>query len=376
MENGITKRQSAILQGVAIWMMVYHHLYSYAVEYGSLLPFMQVDTVQRIGWFCKLCVGIFAFVSGYGMFYVMDRQPGDRFWGRMLQEYRCVLGRILKLYGKLWLVLLIYMGILFGILGLPFDPAQLPGNLTALNPTYNGAWWYVEQYAKMLLLLPLLDLLLTRFTQPGERKRKWIFFLVLGLLGGGVVLAGRLWLPGLRTLAVAVKDGLRLSFLLIFVVGYLIARYSLWQRADKAMRRWRGWLPICLSVALLGAVIALRAALATDAAYARLDFLFAPLFSYGVLTLLSQAPPLGAFLAWWGKQSTYIWLVHGFLYGWLYYLIKPHVRLDIWVYLAVLLASAAVSLLLQALTGIPGRLVRRRSRSGRKGREMREELPQ
>ena len=54
MENGITKRQSAILQGAAIWMMVYHHLYSFAVEYGSLLPFMQVDTVQRIGWFCKL----------------------------------------------------------------------------------------------------------------------------------------------------------------------------------------------------------------------------------------------------------------------------------------------------------------------------------
>ena len=48
MENGITKRQSAILQGAAIWMMVYHHLYSFAVEYGSLLPFMRLYTVQRI----------------------------------------------------------------------------------------------------------------------------------------------------------------------------------------------------------------------------------------------------------------------------------------------------------------------------------------
>lgn len=376
MENGITKRQSAILQGAAIWMMVYHHLYSFAVEYGSLLPFMQVDTVQRIGWFCKLCVGIFAFVSGYGMYYVLDRQPREGFWDRLLREYRCVLGRILKLYGKLWLVLLIYMGILFGILGLPFDPAQLLGNLTALNPTYNGAWWYVEQYAKMLLALPLLDLLLTRFTRPGEEKCKWIFYLTLGLLGGGALLAGRLWLPGLWTLAVAVKDGLRISFLLVFVAGYLIARYGLWQRVDKVLRRRGGWLPVCLSVALLGAVIALRTMLATDAAYAKLDFLFAPLFSYGVLTLLSRVPPLGAFLAWWGKQSTYIWLVHGFLYGWLYYLIRPHVRLDIWVYLAVLLASAVVSLLLQALTGIPGRLVRRQSRKGDKNPGKREGIPE
>lgn len=155
------------------------------------------------------------------------------------------------------------------------------GNLTALNPTYNGAWWYVEQYAKMLLALPLLDLLLTRFTRPGEEKCKWIFYLTLGLLGGGALLAGRLWLPGLWTLAVAVKDGLRISFLLVFVAGYLIARYGLWQRVDKVLRRRGGWLPVCLSVALLGAVIALRTMLATDAAYAKLDFLFAPLFPTG-----------------------------------------------------------------------------------------------
>lgn len=84
MENGITKRQSAVLQGVAILMMVYHHLYSFAVEYDSLLPFMQVDTVQKIAWFCKLCVGIFAFISGYGMYYVMGRQTkkvlAGEFW--------------------------------------------------------------------------------------------------------------------------------------------------------------------------------------------------------------------------------------------------------------------------------------------------------
>lgn len=355
MENGITKKQSAILQGVAIWMMVYHHLYSFAVEYESLLPFLQAEHVQQIAWFCKLCVGIFAFVSGYGMYHVMERLPREQFFRRLLSEYRCVLVRILKLYGKLWLVLLIYVGILFGILGLPFDPSQLPGNLTALDPTYNGAWWYVEQYAKMLLVLPFLDLFLTRFEQPAERKRKWIFFLALSLLGAGAVLVGRLWWPGLWNVVLAVKSGLRFSFLLIFVVGYLLARFALYQRVDRALRRWGGWLPVGLSVMLLGVVIVLRVMLATDAAYAKLDFLFVPLLAYGLLTLLSYVPPLCAFLAWWGRQSTYIWLTHGFLYGWLYYFIKPHVRLDIWVYLAVLLASAAVSLLLRAVVSLPGR---------------------
>ena len=57
-------------------------------------------------------------------------------------------------------------------------------------------------------------------------------------------------------------------------------------------------------------------------------------------------------------------------------MIRPHVRLDIWVYLAVLLASAAVSLLLQALTGIPGRFVRRQSRKGDKNPGKREGIPE
>lgn len=364
MENGITKKQSAILQGVAIWMMVYHHLYSYAVEYESLLPFLRVEAVLRIAWFCKLCVGIFAFVSGYGMYHVMERQLKEQFFGSLLMEYRCVLARILKLYGKLWLVLLIYMGIVFGIQGLPFDASELPGNLTALNPTYNGTWWYVEQYAKMLLVLPFLDLFLTHFEQPAERKRKWIFFLTLALLGAAAVLVGRLWWPGLWNAVLAVKSGLRFSFLLVFVVGYLLARFALYQRVDRALRRGGSWLPVCLSVMLVGAVIALRVMLATDAAYAKLDFLFVPLLAYGLLTLFSYVPPLCAFLAWWGRQSTYIWLTHGFLYGWLYYSIKSQVRLDIWAYLAVLLASAAVSLPLRAAVSLPGRWHKRNRKTG------------
>ena len=359
MENGITKKQSAILQGVAILMMVYHHLYSFTVEYKSLLPFMQVDTVQRIAWFCKLCVGIFAFVSGYGMYYVMAGQSREQFWRRLLAEYRCVLIRILKLYGKLWLVLAIYMALHLGVFKLPFIAAEFWGNLTALNPTYNGAWWYVEQYVKMLLVLPLMDLFFTCFERPAERKRKWVFFLVLALLGIGAALVGYLWWPALWNLLWAVKSALRISFLLIFVVGYLAARFALYQHADKGLRRLGKWAPLCLAVVLIGIVIVLRVALATDASYAKLDFLFTPLLIYGLLTLLAYVPPLGCILGWWGHQSTYIWLVHGFLYGWINLLISPHVGLDIWIYLAVLLASAAVSLLLRALEKLPAKLFRR-----------------
>lgn len=359
MESGITKKQSTALQGVAILMMVYHHLFSFATEYVSPLPFIQADIVRRIAWFCKLCVGIFAFVSGYGMYHVMQGQPGERFFGRLMAEYRCVLVRILRLYGKLWLVILIFKGIDFLVSGRPFVAAQLPGNLTALNPTYNGAWWYVEQYAKMLLVLPLLDLLLTRFDRPAESRKKRTFFIVLAVLGLGAALAGRLWLPALWDLLLAVGKSMRISFLLIFVVGYLMARFALYQRLDKALRPAGVWGRVCVSVTLIAVVIAVRVPLATDASYARLDFILTPLLVYGLLTLLDYVKPLSTFLVWWGRQSTYIWLVHVFFYEWLQHAVRSSVRLDIWVYLAVLLASAAVSFALKAPGNLASRLLRR-----------------
>ncbi len=344
MENGITKKQSAILQGIAVWMLVYHHMYSYTETYSSLLPFMQVAVVQRIGWFCKICVGIFAFVSGYGMYRVMNRKPAERFFDRMIEEYRHVLVRILRLYGKLWLVILIFKGIDFLILGRQFAAEELWGNLTAFQPTWNGAWWYVEQYAKMLLALPFLDLLLTRFERQ-EEKKKWIFFLALA----GVALIGILLSPVLYELLLAAAKGMRPSFSLIFIVGYIISRYGLYQRIDKMLRRGGVWLPVCLSVVLVCVAIAVRVLSATDAAWGELDFLLVPVLAYGMLVLLDYVKPLGVFLAWWGERSTYIWLTHIFFIGWLFQLVSRCVRLDILAYLVMMLFSVMAAILLKGV---------------------------
>lgn len=344
MENGITKKQSAVLQGIAIWMMVYHHLYLGTNVYESLLPFINADTARGIAWFCKLCVGIFAFVSGYGMYYVMNRNPAERFFGRLMEEYRHVLARILRLYGKLWLVILVFIGIRFFVFGREFAAEELWGNLTAFQPTYNGAWWYMEQYAKMLLALPLLDLLFAGF-ESSEEKKKWVFFLTLT----GVVLTGIIWSPMLYGFAREAAKAMRPSFFLIFIVGYLIARCRIYQQIDKTLRRKGGWLPACLSVVLIGVVTAVRVLLATDAAWAELDFLLVPVLIYGMLVLLSYIKPFGVFLAWWGKQSTYIWLTHGFLIDCLRQPVRRCVRLDILVYLAVMLASAATAMLLRGM---------------------------
>lgn len=341
MKNGITKKQSAILQGIAIWMMVYHHLYMGTEVYESLLPFINADTARMIAYFCKLCVGIFTFVSGYGMYYTMNRMPAERFFRRLADEYHHVLGRILRLYGKLWLVILIFKGIEFLISGGSFETAELIGNLTALQPTYNGAWWYVEQYAKMLLMLPALDLLLAGF-EASEKRKKRIFFLILA----GIAFTGILLSPIVYKLALVAAKSMRPTFLLIFIVGYFAARYRIYQRIDKVLGGGDSRLSVCLSVILVIAVTAVRVSLATDAVWTELDFLLVPVFVYGCLVLLAHIEPLGVFLAWWGNQSTYIWLTHIFFLNGLFLSVRRVVRLDIPAYMAIMLISAVTAVLL------------------------------
>ena len=344
MENGLTKKQSAVLQGIAIWMMVYHHLYLRSEAYESLLPFMNADVAKGIAWFCKICVGLFAFVSGYGMYHVMSRKPAGRFFERLLEEYRHVLPRILCLYGRLWLVILIFKGVDFWVFGRSFAAAQLLDNLTDLHANYNGAWWYVEQYAKMLLALPFLDLLFTRFEYQ-EEKKKWIFFQTLT----GVALAAVLWSFKLYELLLAAVKGMRPRFSLIFIVGYLTARYGLYQRINKALNRRSDWFCVCLSMVLIGVVVAVRVLFATDATWAKLDFLLVPILVYGALMLLAYTKPLSAFFGMAGNCSTYIWLTHGFFINWLFLPVRQYVRLDILAYLAVMLVSAVAAVLLKGV---------------------------
>lgn len=75
----LDKKKSAALHGIAILMMIYHHLFiggnGWAVNEGTSL-FSVFDSIDLSGsgsaqlgfaWFCKICVAIFAFTSGYAL---------------------------------------------------------------------------------------------------------------------------------------------------------------------------------------------------------------------------------------------------------------------------------------------------------------------
>jgi uncharacterized membrane protein len=73
-----TKYYTEMMKGVAILLMLFHHLFGFpswfveGVTYIGI-PF-RVNTAEYVlGQFGHICVAIFAFLTGYGMFFPINR---------------------------------------------------------------------------------------------------------------------------------------------------------------------------------------------------------------------------------------------------------------------------------------------------------------
>lgn len=359
--QGIARQQSQAVQGIAILLMLYHHFFSDVGMYGDRLTFWNGEAVQRGAWFGKICVGLFAFISGYGMFYVLRRQEEDRFFPRLLTDYQAVLRQLLSVYRKYWLAFLLIPvpELLAGVR--EFEPGEFFSNLLAFSSTYQSTWWYMGQYVKMLLLLPLLELFFFPFQDRRDKKRRLCFFIVLLTAAGAAAVAGLIW-PPLGAFLLQTAKNLRISFLLPFGAGFLAARFRVYQRlGHKLEKPGRAGNAAAAGLALI-ATVGVRVRLADYAAYAEFDFLLVPVFVYGALTLLWLLPPVEKLFVWFGKQSAYMWLVHGFLYARSWMWLTEYIHSGWLLYLVMAAASAAAALLLAA----PGRIWRRHRAANRR----------
>lgn len=111
MSKGLKKEDSMALKGIAVLMLVFHHCYRTAAKFEQYdvvfcgLSASQVITVAEI---CKICVAIFAFVSGYGLMYgyTIDKKKRNT---RSISTW--TLRHILSVMSGFWFVSVIFYGI-------------------------------------------------------------------------------------------------------------------------------------------------------------------------------------------------------------------------------------------------------------------------
>ena len=265
--NFISRTDTALLQAVAVSLMVWHHLFGFPERIAAayFMPLGFAETL--LAYFGRICVAMFAFLSGYGM----QKKQGDA-------GYRDVWKHLLKFYRRYWAVFLVFvpLGLVLGVYG--FQRNQMAKGLLGLTPAYNAEWWYISSYLKVMLLFPLIRWIM----DWAERRRAAVFH--------GLTLA---------VLVCLVLTGAD-SVVIYFIEGMYFARTPIFEWIGKKIPL-PGWLT---GGVLVGAVFILRTLGVKD------DMLV-PAMIMGT-TLLARCGVLRRPLLLIGKYSTYIWLTHTF----------------------------------------------------------------
>ena len=172
---GITKSDSMRLKGIAMLMMFFHHLYCQVSRFDgydiSFAPFGQ-DAVVDVAMFFKLCVSIFAFVSGYGLLtsYASALKRGGGIAKSEITT-KWLLKRLAKLIIGFLAVYIIVLVVTMCIDGRPLE-VYFSGSKTAGivymiidalglanllgTPTLIGTWWYMSAAIVYIAAVPVL----------------------------------------------------------------------------------------------------------------------------------------------------------------------------------------------------------------------------
>ena len=293
-----------ILKGIAVIFMFVHHMFTFPRWYIDSISYPELKDFAS--FFCspfKLCVGMFAFLTGYSYFFTKDKKL--RYSLRKISLF-------LIRYWSIYIPLLI----LASVLGCyKFQLMDFMLELFALKRPIMCFCWYVYFYIVAMLILPLL-IGLTR-NNP------------IGFALGGIVVINYLCSLLLQCLADDIARNVVSDFRTWFpciVIGYLFAQLDIYHRIFETTTKLIK--SKCVLVIFWTAMVVISFVSRHYNAYQNIgkiswwdwhlnlrinmDIIYVPIFIYGVVKLIKLIPferPLHI-LSELGKYSPYMWFWH------------------------------------------------------------------
>lgn len=170
MYKTLTLRDTNILKGIALILLLIHHLFYLDNGLYDDITIAGRGIVQTFGLWSKICVAIFVFLSGYGLTVQTEKASGV---GNLAQFYW---RRFTKLLFNYWFIWLIFVPIGVYVFNYTFYEAygNYAGIKFLLDATglinafglygYNVTWWFYSCIILLYLLFPFLYRLLKKDT--------------------------------------------------------------------------------------------------------------------------------------------------------------------------------------------------------------------
>lgn len=284
--GGVTPCESKLIKGMALIMMVYHHFFAWPER--VLIPSAYIDysfhgtsIVYFIAKACKLCVCIFAFLSGYGLFYSYSNHIENK------EKIQYGIKKMFEMVIVYWSIL--FVAILIVGISKPIGLSECIKNALLIKTTILHTAWYVRFYLEAMSILLIYVVCVNR-----QVIWKELFLILL--------------LP--CVLYYILPENTFSHYFPTFMLGYIAAKYNLY---EKIILRINCIKLTIIAVALLFVLMVIRLKVGDSIGpLAIITFMSMPLVwvMKVVSDYLEKVAIIRKLLITINTYSTYYWLLH------------------------------------------------------------------
>lgn len=342
-----SKSDTRIIKGVSILLMVAHHLFSYpdrqyiGIPGGIKIltgPFFGASATLVLGYFGQICVALFMFLAGYGLWFSTQKK-----------EFSFA-KKLLGVYVEYWKIFVIFVPIAFlffaeqGVYlqseircGLydNFSIKDVLLNFVGYRSSLNYEWWFIKAY----VIYTILGYLFIRLTEKRSIYAEIISILFLVVLLIGFV--GRANIPGVTDNVIFrfLRNEREGSCVSVFV-GIFAARHNLLGKAMDAMMRLTKLVRVIVSFVAILFIVNIRVFVVKDV----IDAVLVLAFIVFLMVIIDALIPLQGILGFLGKCSTGIWLIHTFYAYYFGAVVKlVYISGNLWIDYVILFALSLIS---------------------------------
>lgn len=334
MDKSISKQINLCLKSIAIILMYFLHVFTYLdrIKEGSYIGIFKINNLfieQYIGMFGSICVMIFLFLSGYGL-YINNKEN---------IKFRTICSRIFKFYINFWIVFILFIPIGFFIGKYKFNINDFILNFLGLRTTYNGEWWFISLYIFFIISYPIISKVINRLSFNKSVCATLSTFVI------GMILIKMSIIFNLKFLGTM---GNFITWWIYFISGILVCKYEIFDRAKLKLKKInldRKAIYILIFIISIG----LYFILPQIALVKYFDkILVVLMFIFSTINLVKPTKLSNLI----GKNSTNMWLMHSFFCYYLFNEFTYRFKYSIIIILQLIIITLILSAIINKIISI------------------------